>query len=137
MGKPDLSIIIPFASEYPQVLFTVQAIAESLHGKIDFEIIVVDNNCEELENQWKTARTKVAESLIRTSLDTNEFFTEQDILAQVQGLKCMQDSRKSGEALKASAGGNPWLKYMAFDKYLSHWECKRLACKAAKSDTFL
>lgn len=137
MGKPDLSIIIPFAGEYPQVLFTVQAIAESLHGKIDFEIIVVDNHCKELENQWKAARNKVAQSLIRTSINSNEFFTEEDILEQVPAVKCMQDSRKSGEALKASAGGNPWLRYMEFDQYLSHWECKRLACMEAKADTFL
>lgn len=137
MGKPDLSIIIPFAGEYPQVLFTVQSIAESLHGKIDFEIIVVDNHCTELKNQWRTARKRVAESLIRTAINSNEFFTEKDILEQVPALKCMQDSNKSGEALKASVGGNPWLRYLKFAKYLSHWECKRQACIAAQSDTFL
>jgi len=137
MGKPDLSVIIPFAGEYPQVLFTVQAIAESLHGKIDFEIIVIDNHCKELEGQWKVARTRVAESLIRTAINSEAWFSDQDILDLVPGLKCMQDANKSGEALKASAGGNPWLKYMTFDKYLSHWECKRLACLEAKADTFL
>ena len=78
MGKPDLSIIIPFAGEYPQVLFTVQSIAESLHGKIDFEIIVVDNYCKELETQWATARKRVADSLIQTAINSNEFFTEAD-----------------------------------------------------------
>lgn len=137
MGKPDLSIIIPFAGEYPQVLFTVQAIAESLHNKIDFEIIVIDNYCQELEDQFTASRKRVVNQLLHKMGDTGEYINEADILQHVPTLKSMQDSRKSGEALKACSGGNPWLKYMTYDKRLSHWECKRLACLEAKADTFL
>lgn len=39
----NLSIIIPFVGEYPQVLFTIQTVAQQFVGLIDFEIIAVDN----------------------------------------------------------------------------------------------
>lgn len=51
-----LSVIIPYAQEHPQIAFTVQSIyCELQHLKEvsgeDFEIIVIDNHCPELENQ--------------------------------------------------------------------------------------
>jgi len=103
----DLSIIIPFAGEYPQAIFTVQAIAQSLLGKIEFEIIVIDNYCKELKDQLTAS--KQTHSMVN----------------------------KSAEAFKSSERGNEWLRYMKFDERLSHWECKRLACEVADSDTFL
>lgn len=45
---PELSVIIPFCREYPQVLFTVRNIAEELRDRVDFEIITVNNFCEEI-----------------------------------------------------------------------------------------
>lgn len=39
----DLSIIIPFVNEYPQIVFTIKAIAEELIDRVDFEILAVDN----------------------------------------------------------------------------------------------
>lgn len=47
----DLSVIIPFVNEYPQVLFTLQSIAQDLVGRLDFEILAVDNWCEEVGKQ--------------------------------------------------------------------------------------
>lgn len=46
-----LSIIIPFAQEHPQVAFTVQSIYCELRDRCDFEIIVIDNHCSELQFQ--------------------------------------------------------------------------------------
>lgn len=45
MGKAvaELSIIIPFVNEYPQLIFTLRAVAEELKGRVDFEIIAIDN----------------------------------------------------------------------------------------------
>lgn len=45
----ELSVIIPFVNEYPQVLFTIQSIAQELRGRVDFEIIVINNYCEEVK----------------------------------------------------------------------------------------
>lgn len=50
---PELSVIIPFCNEYPQVLFTVQNIAQELRDRVDFEIIAVNNFCEEVAKQGK------------------------------------------------------------------------------------
>lgn len=46
-----LSIVIPFCNEYPQILFTIQSIAQELRGRADFEIIAVNNYCDEVKKQ--------------------------------------------------------------------------------------
>jgi hypothetical protein len=45
----ELSIAIPMCNEYPQVLFTIRSIMEELRDRVDYEIIVVDNFCPEIE----------------------------------------------------------------------------------------
>jgi hypothetical protein len=137
-----LSIIVPFAGEYPQALFTIQSLAQPLIGSnIDFEIIAVDNYCEELEEQWRTANLRAAEEIARKTTDsTQENFDSGEIFkAGFDRVPKCHQANKAGDAVKASAGKgrNPWLKYMAFDGWLSHWECKRLACEQAQGDTFL
>lgn len=42
----DLSIIIPFVGEFPQILFTIQSVAQQFIDRIDFEIVVIDNYIE-------------------------------------------------------------------------------------------
>jgi len=39
----ELSIIIPWCNEWPQVAFTIRNIAEELRDRVDFEIIAIDN----------------------------------------------------------------------------------------------
>jgi len=46
-----LSVIVPFVNEYPQLLFTVQSIYQDLHDRCDFEIIVINNFCDEVKAQ--------------------------------------------------------------------------------------
>jgi len=48
-----LSVIIAYVNEYPQIVFTVRAIAEELIDLVDFEIIVVNNYCAEVEAQGR------------------------------------------------------------------------------------
>ena len=47
----ELSVIIPFCNEYPQVLFTIQSIAQELRDRVDFEIIAINNYCQEVKDQ--------------------------------------------------------------------------------------
>jgi glycosyltransferase involved in cell wall biosynthesis len=49
----ELSVIIPFCNEYPQILFTIQSIAQELRDRVDFEIIAVNNYCDEVEKQGR------------------------------------------------------------------------------------
>jgi len=59
-----LSVIIPFAQEHPQLAFTVQSIyneltrAQRYTDDLEFEIVVIDNHCLELENQMRAAGHK-------------------------------------------------------------------------------
>lgn len=48
---PKLSVIIPFCLEQPQALFTIQSIAQELRGRVDFEIIAINNYCDEVKEQ--------------------------------------------------------------------------------------
>ena len=47
----DLSVIIPYCNEYPQNVFTIQNIAQELQGRVDFEIIAVNNYCAQVKAQ--------------------------------------------------------------------------------------
>lgn len=90
----ELSIIIPFVREYPQVAFTANNLfCELWRSGIDFEIIVVDNWCKELADQ--------------------------------QGLQ----PDKGSDYMKAICEGRSWLKYLHYDKKLSHWQAKNLGVK--------
>lgn len=59
-----LSVIIPFAQEHPQLAFTVQSLYNELSRAqrytegFEFEIVVIDNHCLELENQMKAVGAK-------------------------------------------------------------------------------
>ena len=90
--KNKLSVIIPFAQEHPQVAFTVQAIYCELRGHCDFEIIVIDNYCTELQNQLNMA------GQVRDN-----------------GSKYLSE---------LATPARPWLKYVTYDKKLSHWNAK-------------
>ncbi len=48
---PELSVIIPFVNEWPHILYTVTSIREELRDRVDYEIILVDNFCEEVAKQ--------------------------------------------------------------------------------------
>lgn len=50
----DLSVIIPYVQEYPQIGFTLNNVFCELHRSgIDFEIIAIDNWCKKVEQQLK------------------------------------------------------------------------------------
>jgi len=107
----DLSILVPFCNEFPQILFTLRSVVENICGRLSFEIIVIDNYCPEVAAQG------------RLPDDGHDHLDKKG--NPVEG------------ALKTAAKHRPWLRYMAYDTQLSHWQCKRLACAAAKADTFL
>jgi len=49
----DLSVIMPYCNEYPQNVFTIQNIAQELSGRVDFEILAVNNYCDEVKAQGR------------------------------------------------------------------------------------
>lgn len=133
----QLSVIIPFAGEYPQVLFTIQATAQSLLCEgIDFEIIAVDNYCEELVTQHKTAIKKASDNAA-VSMKMMDFAKLVEKSNQNLFPFYEANNNRSGAAIKAAERGNEWLKYIAYDEKLSHWQAKKLGVKNARSNTYL
>lgn len=101
-----LSVIIPFVQEYPQVIFTVQNIAQELKGRVDFEIIAVDNYCEDVKNQ------------------------------AVAQKRSPDPDKGGETLRVCSGRINPWLKYTTWTKNLSHWQAKRVGVEIAEGDVF-
>lgn len=59
MNAKDLSVIVPFVNEFPQVAFTAQSILNELRGSgIDFEVIFIDNWAEEQMKAQRRVRDK-------------------------------------------------------------------------------
>lgn len=51
----DLSVIIPFVQEYPQIGFTINNVfCELFESGIDFEVIAIDNWCDKVAEQLKS-----------------------------------------------------------------------------------
>lgn len=51
--RPELSIIIPYCNEWPQVVFTIRNIMEELRDRVAFEIIAVNNYCGKILKKRK------------------------------------------------------------------------------------
>ena len=66
---PEVSVIIPFCNEYPQIVFTIRAIAEEFIGRVDFEILAVNNYHSVLADE-KIREDKSA-SACKTALEGN------------------------------------------------------------------
>lgn len=148
----SLSVIIPFAGEYPQVLFTIQSTAQVLHNSgIDFEIIAVDNWCDELVEQHKhvTKRhvrnryVKMCKKLGMDPFESSRYNNQlllgefvKDVVPELFPFYEIGENR-SGAAIEAAARGNKWLKYVKFDDRLSHWKAKRVGVEEASSPIYL
>jgi glycosyltransferase involved in cell wall biosynthesis len=95
--KMKLSVIVPFVNEYPQVMFTIHSIAQDLMGRVDFEIIAINNYCKQVKREGRP-------------------------------------EDKGAEAVKAGSGRFPWLKYLHYDKKLSHWQAKNMGVAHSTGD---
>jgi len=135
--KKDLSIIIPFVGEYPQVLFTIQSIAQSLLGSsIDFEIVAVNNYCLKVQDQARIAAEKQMKVLWQKIFNDNEEFCVEDIYSiRKNTMPTFED--KSGPAIAACVKGNEWLKYIHYDERLSHWQAKRAGVDASSGQVLM
>ena len=92
----ELSVIIPYVNEYPQVIFTIQSIAGELRDRVDFEIVAVNNYCEQFANQKKAQKLS------------------------------WEEDKGSEAIKATAQKHNPWLVHAEFPDKLSHWNAKRV-----------
>lgn len=109
-----LSVIIPYAQEGANTIFTCRAVHEELQD-IPHEIIAIDNMCDELKEQL----SKKGESPDRYHEHNSK------------------DGTKNESHIKSMAKINKWLKYMQFTSSLSHWKCKNHAIQNTDADIFM
>ncbi len=109
-----LSIIMPYVNEWPQITFTVRAIAEQLRGN-DFEIIVIDNYCDQVKKQGNLP-------------DLGHDGLPED---KKEGQKNQQSH------MRIVSEKHTWLRYLRYDKKLSHWNAKNEGVKASNGEVLL
>jgi glycosyltransferase involved in cell wall biosynthesis len=115
----ELSVIIPFCNEWPMITFTIRSVAEALLGQdIEFEILAVDNWCEEVESQ-----NRVPDRGHDHKIDPDDKSLDYG----------MYESDPPGVELKtvkshiaAMANKHKWLRYIRYDDKLSHWQAKNV-----------
>ena len=158
-----LSVIIPYCVEYPQIEFTVNALWCELrslpHVGHDFEIILVDNWCDEAASQtlrppaglrkfpypnkeiWQNFidnygnRIKAALTL---HPELQEPYAEELDKLQIQlnqGYDIYRTQDPGTPRMKELSGGcRPWLKYITYTDKLSHWQAKNAGVAASTGD---
>jgi glycosyltransferase involved in cell wall biosynthesis len=123
-----VSVIIPFVNEWPSIVFTIRAVREQLEGNIDYEIICIDNYCEEVAKQGiKPDRAHDHYVLNKKILGLY------DVNSELKEKATFNVSHISAQAKVNSS----WLKYYRYTEKLSHWNAKNLGIKKATGDVFL
>lgn len=112
----NISVIVPFINEYPQVIFTLQSIAQALKNKCDFEVIAIDNYCAEFEEQFEAGLKRV----------TDPFGNDIPPVVKQWVEERRNRAKKGTASVKACERHNPWLKYLNYDKKMSHWQAKNM-----------
>lgn len=109
----QLSVIVPYVNEWPQIAFTLRSIAEELDG-VDFEVIAVDNLVPLVELQQKCLADRSHRRWVHAKKNYG-LYGEHPDKAVLQG-----------NHIESMANRNPWLKYVRYEEKLSHWNAKRV-----------
>jgi len=131
-----VSVIVPYAQEFPQIAFTLRSLHEELRD-VDHEIIAIDNMCPELVEQISNLEKKTGRMIdvdrahARVETTARRFYApgfvpdEQDIRQEHEGHIAAQARRLS------------WLKYVHYDGKLSHWQAKNHGIGHSDGDLLL
>jgi len=131
----ELSIIVPYVNEYPQILFTLQSIAQDLRGRVDFEVIAVNNYCDEVIAQDRDSTRRIIRRLKAFyNIEASDEEIVETLVGEEIGLIGPED--KGGKAVEACAKGNDWLTAISYTDKLSHWNAKRFGIENSSGDYF-
>jgi GT2 family glycosyltransferase len=131
-----LSVIVPFVNEFPQVLFTLRNLGEELLDRTDFEVIAINNFCDEVATQAR-AQTAAEVEKLQAHLSRTGYRYGNHTKTILDNLLATYAEDKAGDSIKACTRGHEWLKYVEYKDKLSHWNAKRIGCKEATGDVFL
>jgi len=106
-NKIQISVIIPFCNEMPQIAFTVQSLIEELNGFCKYEIIIIDN------------------------------MSHEEIKCDAGGRKYPIQSRKYFYNSETKKTMSTWffrkgiIKHIIYDEKQGHWNAKNAGIKAS------
>lgn len=139
----ELSVIIPQVNEWPNSSYTIRSIYEELRERCDFEIIVIDNFCDQVARQcigfdksYDRLYSKASRLSTLIPADSDAKPLMDDFISDLGGV--VHNKRKesmvcdrSRDHLESVAKGYPWLKVIRYQDKLSHWNAKNIGVQAS------
>jgi hypothetical protein len=130
----DLSIIIPYVNEWPQLIWTLRSVAEELEDTgVKYEVIAIDNYCDQVRKQGKDAVLRLAE---KTAADLGATVNIPAFLELVK-TELGFEPDKGGPHIENVAKMHDWLVYAKYDEKLSHWNAKRVGVEMSTGRNLL
>lgn len=110
----ELSVVLPFCNEGPNVVFTIQSVIEELEGFCEFEILAIDNMSDwSIECTVKNERMPLMNGKPRTyPIRSRSFF---------QG---PPGSKNDGNFINTAFFRTKKVRYIQFDEKQGHWNAK-------------
>lgn len=113
-GKTEVSVVIPFANEGQNVVFTAQALVEELTGFCKFEVLLIDNQSDwYIDCSVKNERLSLHQNLEQPYRIRSR--------AAFQG---PPGSKNDGAIINTLLFRNRTIRYLQFDAKQSHWNAK-------------
>jgi glycosyltransferase involved in cell wall biosynthesis len=121
-GKTEVSVIMPFCNEGPNVIFTAQSLVEELEGFCKYEIILIDNQSDWYINcSVKNENMPLMEGRERPfPIRSRAFF---------QG---PPGSKRDGSTINTWLFRQGIIKYLQYDVKQGHWNAKNHGIRNSK-----
>jgi glycosyltransferase involved in cell wall biosynthesis len=113
----ELSVIIPFCNEVPQVVFTIQSVIEELEGFCEYEILAIDN----MSSWYLNCQTDTNVLLKKTTVGEN---SRSFPVRQRSYFKAPPGSKRDGNTINTHFFKTKQCRYIIYDDKLGHWNAK-------------
>jgi len=113
-GKTEVSVVIPFCNEGPNVVFTIQSIIEELTGFCKFEILAIDNQSDwYIDCSVKNEHMPLMDGKERKYPIRSRAFFEGP-----------PNSKRAGSTISTMFFRKGVVKYLKYDTKQGHWNAK-------------
>jgi glycosyltransferase involved in cell wall biosynthesis len=110
-----VSVIMPYVNEWPQIVFAVRSVMEELDGYVDFEIILIDNYCKEVQQQKYMPDRGHDRYILNHGKECIGLY---DVAVDLDRMKLVKSHLYEVSKLQKV------VKYVRYEEKLSHWNAK-------------
>lgn len=117
----ELSVIIPFCNEVPQVVFTIQSLIEELEGFCEYEILAIDN----MSDEYMLCKTGI-------DWDQGKYTPRSDAREFPVRQRAYFHSPKKDTDIGTWFFRTKRVRYIQYDDKQGHWNAKNKGIQEAK-----